>query len=68
MKTLEQEKITELLKVLGTPYASITEGGKRPAIFKNDLNQALLSELDRKDYISQFKPEGKRLRVIKYTR
>ncbi|GGM34562.1 putative membrane protein YobI [Paraliobacillus quinghaiensis] len=68
VKTLEQEKITELLQALGTPYAGITKGGKRPAIANNDLNQALLSELDRKDYISQFKLEKKRLRVFTYTR
>nr|WP_183041256.1 hypothetical protein [Salipaludibacillus neizhouensis] len=68
VKTLEQEKITELLQLIGPPYAAITEGGKRPAIANNDLNQTLLNELDRKDYISQFKPEEKRLRVFTYTR
>ncbi|WP_058950628.1 YobI family P-loop NTPase [Oceanobacillus picturae] len=68
VKTLEQDKITELLKALGPPYADITEGGKRPTILNNDLNKALLSELDRNNYISQFKPEEKRLRVFTYMR
>ncbi|MGN7313401.1 YobI family P-loop NTPase [Alkalicoccobacillus gibsonii] len=67
VKVLELEQITNLLNSLGESYAAITESGKRPTITKNDLNEALLSELKKKDYISNFKIEGnEKFRVITY--
>ena len=60
VKALEEEKITKLLQALGNPYSEITEGKKSPTMINTVFNRALLIELKKNNYISDFRLEGEK--------
>lgn len=52
--TLSKEQVDELLILIGEPYKSISEKGKRPSIEFNQENLELIKKLQEMDYISSF--------------
>ncbi|GMB02055.1 hypothetical protein [Pelosinus sp. IPA-1] len=61
---LPKEAIMGSFANIEAPYCEIANSGKRPLLLDNSINQALVIQLETKGYISSWKKEGGKLRVI----
>ncbi len=60
---INNERITELLSLIGYPYRNLTVKGRRPILTGKEWNKKLVEKLLKNGYISSFKEENGDLRV-----